>query len=174
MLLGDSLASWGQARFAVLPHGYSRTQSHHPQGFYTNTQRKKRKKGRGGEEENFRDHQCHTPFYAYCGQSSVTQTSWQQGKLGRVGYLSALGEMKIGFGKPGVSCGEEMSQKKEGNFSRAQRAFQPEMNCIKSMYTEGQLPHCQPLRVSCQCRGLQKLNKYACLGCMKPWVWSPV
>lgn len=51
--------------------------------------------------------------------------------------MSAQGEIEIEFGKLGVSCGEEMSQKKEGNFSRAERAFQPETNCIKSKYMEG-------------------------------------
>lgn len=62
------------------------------------------------------------------------QTSWQQEKLGRVVYLSAQGEIEIEFGEPSVSCGEEMSQKEEESFSRAERAFQPEMNCIKTVH----------------------------------------
>lgn len=48
-------------------------------------------------------------------------------------YLSAQGEIEIEFGEPSVSCGEEMSQREEENVSRAERAFRPEMNCIKTI-----------------------------------------
>lgn len=48
-------------------------------------------------------------------------------------YLSAQGEIEIEFGEPSVSCGGEMSQKEE-HFNRAERAFQPEMNCIRTTW----------------------------------------
>lgn len=110
--------------------------------FYPPTQRKKRDKGgarrgRGKEriygaspERVLGTSDVIPPLHAYCGQSSVLPFSWQQGKLGRKAvYLSAQREIEIEFGEPSVSCGEEVSQKEEGDFPRAQRAFQPEMNC---------------------------------------------
>lgn len=49
-------------------------------------------------------------------------------------YLSAQGEIEIEFGEPSVSCGEEMSQKKKEKFPRAERVYQPEMNCIETAW----------------------------------------
>lgn len=145
MLLSHTPADCGQAGFGVpwdvLLYGYSGTQGQSWR-LLPPCPKEKERQGRGRERERKeriygaspervpRTSDVIPPLHAYCGQSSVLPFSWQQGNLGRkVVYLSAQREIEIEFGEPSVSCGEEVSQKEEGDFPRAQRALQPEMNC---------------------------------------------
>lgn len=96
-----------------------------------------KKRGRDGEgrmtmwnisRENLRDQWCHTPFPCILWSEFSHANLWATREVGKGSVPGCLGEIEIEFGEPGISCGKEMSQKKE-NYPRAERACRPEMNC---------------------------------------------